>query len=46
MINSRFAEIAKAVSETVDAGNALIAAAVALAAGVVIFIRRHLVSNK
>jgi len=46
MMNTQFAEMAKAVSDTVDAGNALIAAAIALAAGIAIFIRKYIVSNK
>lgn len=46
MINIHFTEMAMAVSDTVDAGNALIAAGIALAAGVVIFIKRYIVNNK
>ena len=46
MINVQFIEMAKAVSDTVDAGNALIAAGIALASGIAIFIRRYIVSNK
>ena len=46
MMDTQFAEMAKAVSDTVDAGNALIAAAIALAVGIAIFIRRYIVSNK
>jgi len=46
MMNTQFIEMAKAVSDTVDAGNALIAAAIALAVGIAIFIRRYIVSNK
>lgn len=43
---TQFNEIAKAVSDTVDAGNALIAAGIALIAGLVIFIRRYITNNK
>ena len=43
---TQFNEMAKAVSESIDAGNALIAAAIALAVGIAIFIRRYIVSNK
>ena len=46
MMITQFNEAAKAVSDTVDAGNALIAAAIALAVGIAIFIRRYIVSNK
>ena len=46
MINVQFIEMAKAVSDTVDAGNALIAAGIALAVGIAIFIRRYIISNK
>lgn len=46
MMNTQFAEMAKAVSDTVDAGNAIIAATIALAAGIAIFIRRYIVNNK
>ena len=46
MISAQFTEMAKAVSDTVDAGNALIAATIALAVGIAIFIRRHIVNSK
>ena len=46
MISTQFTEMAKAVSNTVDAGNALVAAGIALAVGIAIFIRRYIVSNK
>lgn len=46
MMITQFNEMAKAVSDTVDAGNALIAAGIALIAGLVIFIRRYITSNK
>lgn len=46
MISTHFTEMAKAVSDTVDAGNAFIAAAIALAVGIAIFIKRYIVNNK
>ena len=46
MMITQFNEMAKAVSDKVDAGNALIAAGIALAIGLAIFIRRYIISNK
>lgn len=46
MIINQLNEMAEAASESVNVGNAIIAAVIALAVGIVILLKRHISSDK